>query len=97
MDIHIILLYGCEVLGFNNTDVLERIQLKICPTSVGARVNHELFHDRRGTRYIYPVKLDIKLGMAPYWAKILHGKDNKLSCLLFKLILNLSNERTFIN
>ena len=91
-----ILLYGCEVWGFSNTDALEKVQLKFYKLLLGLKstTNSSMIYGELG---IYPVNLDIKLRMVSYWARILHGKDNKLSSILYKLMMKIRNDNNEIS
>ena len=82
--------------GFSNTDALEKVQLKFCKLLLGLKssTNSAMIYGELG---LYPLNIDIKIRMISYWARILHGKDNKLSCLLYKLMLNLSDENNEIS
>ena len=64
-----ILLYGCEIWGFGNIDVIERVQLKY--------IKHVLNLKSSTPNYIvyvevgvYPLKIDIYSRMISYWGKL---------------------------
>ena len=72
-----ILLYWCEVWGFENNDLLERVQLKLCKLLLDLKQTTptSVIYGELG---LYPLNIDIKVRMISYWAKILKGKQNKL-------------------
>jgi hypothetical protein len=86
-----ILLYGCEVWGFGNNEILERVQLKFCKfllhlktTTPNCMVYVELGR--------YPVENDIKLRMISYWSRLISVKGTKLSSICYRLLHQLSLE-----
>lgn len=72
-----ILLYGCEVWGYSNVDIIERIHVKFCKL---------LFHLKSSTPnyMIYgelgrvPLIVHMKTRIIAYWLKIIHGKQSKI-------------------
>ena len=55
-----ILLYGCEIWGFGNNDVLEKVHLKFCKMILNLKTstpNYMIY----GELCRYPVEIDIKL------------------------------------
>ena len=88
-----ILLYGCEIWGYENIDILEKVHLKFCklllhlkPTTPNYVIYGELGR--------YPLNIDIKIRMISYWIRILKGKQEKLCFIVFKLLLKLENDST---
>ena len=81
-----ILLYGCEMWGFENTEMLEKIQLKYLKMLLGVKASTPscMIYGELG---VYPLKVDIQLRMLTYWYKLckdfLNGM-NKLSVLMFR-------------
>ena len=64
-----ILLYGCEIWGFGNIDVLERVQLKFIKHVLNLKActpNHIVY----GEVGVYPLKIDIYCRMISYWGKL---------------------------
>ena len=80
-----ILLYGCEIWGFSNYILLERVQLKFCKLLLNIKKSTPNFMVY-GELGICPLSVDIKGRMANYWAKLCTGNDVKLSSVLYKLI-----------
>ena len=74
-----ILLYGSEVWGFSkNIKCLESVQLKFCKLLLKLKTctPSYMVYGELGR---YPIEIDIKLRMVSFWAKILTGKQTKLS------------------
>ena len=64
-----ILLYGCEVWGFGNNDVIERVQLKFLKYILNAK-NSTPNYIVYGETGVFPLQLDINARIISYWAKI---------------------------
>jgi hypothetical protein len=80
-----ILLYGCEIWGSSNNNILGKVHLKFCKiiihlkaTTPNCMIYGEL--DR------YPLDIDIKLRNILYWSKLITGKDIKLSIISYRLL-----------
>ena len=86
-----ILLYGSEVWGFENFDILERVHLRFCKlilhlkqTTPSCIVYAELGR--------HPIQIDAKIRMLNFWCRLLNDKESKISCLLYKLLfINLNH------
>ena len=89
-----ILLYGCEIWGFGNNDIVEKVHLKFCKLILRLKSSTPscMVYGELGR---FPIELDIKLRMISFWARTLIGKDSKLSAVSYKLLLNLSNSSNF--
>ena len=64
-----ILLYGCEVWGFGNVDVLERVQLKFIKQVLKLKSctpNYIVY----GEVGLYPLYIDIRGRMVSYWGNV---------------------------
>ena len=64
-----IILYGCEVWGFGNNDVIERVQLKFLKYILNAK-NSTPNYIVYGETGVFPLQLDINVRIISYWAKI---------------------------
>ena len=75
-----ILLYGCEIWGSGNNDILEKVHLKFCKIilHLKATTPNCMVYGELGR---YPLDIDIKLRNILYWAKLITGKE--LNYLLF--------------
>jgi hypothetical protein len=61
-----ILLYDCEIWGFGNNDILEKVHLKVCKIILHSKAttpNCMMYGDLGR----YPLDIDIKLGEIDYW------------------------------
>ena len=85
-----VLLYGCEVWGTGNNDVIERVQLKFCKLLLGLKSSTPsyMIYGELGR---YPIEIDIKSRMISFWSKLLSGKESKLSYIMYKLCLQIIN------
>jgi hypothetical protein len=45
---------------------------------------------------LFPIEIDVKLRMISYWARLLTGKETKLSYLSYKILYNLFIECIYI-
>ena len=73
------LLYGLEIWGFSkNIDCLEKIQLSFCKLLLrlkSSTPNYMIY----GELGRFPIEIDIKIRMVSFWARLLLGKETKLS------------------
>ena len=65
-----VLLYGCEVWGFGNVEVIERVQLKFIKNILNLK-RCTPTHIVYGEVSVYPLKIDIQTRMVSYWSKLL--------------------------
>ena len=87
-----VLLYGCELWGYGNCDIIERVDLKFCKMLLHMKSSTPSFMVY-GELGRYRLGIDIKICMVSYWAKFIDGRQSKLSNILYKLCLALSNRR----
>jgi hypothetical protein len=69
-----VLLYGCELWGYGNCDIIERVHLKFCKMLLHMKSSTPLFMVY-GELGRYPLEIDIKIRMVSYWAKFIDGKQ----------------------
>ena len=69
-----ILLYGCELWGVSNCDIIERVHLKYCKLLLNLRSSTPncMIYGELGR---YPLYIDIKQRMVSYWIKLITGKQ----------------------
>ncbi|MCU7801540.1 MAG: hypothetical protein KZQ70_15755, partial [gamma proteobacterium symbiont of Lucinoma myriamae] len=81
-----IALYGCEVWGYENTQIIENLHNEFLRKITSLRKSTPIYmlHSELGRR---PIQLNIKNRMIGYWISIINGKDSKLSKLLYKVLL----------
>lgn len=82
-----ILLYGSEIWGFENTNSIEKVHLKFCKRILNVRKSTPNFMVY-GELGRFPLDIDIKLRMVSFYSRLLKN-ENKLSCIVFKLMFNL--------
>ena len=85
-----ILLYGCEIWGFTNIQVIERLHLKFCKMLLCLKKstpNYMVYAELGAKPLIYTVKTR----MINYWARIVHYTENRFNCIFYNLILSKCN------
>ena len=84
-----ILLYGCEVWGFSNNDIIEKVHLKFCKLLLHLKssTSSYMIYGELG-RYL--LEIDIKSRIISFWAKLLSGKELKLSKIIYNLRYRMS-------
>ena len=76
-----ILLYGCEIWGFSNIQVIERLHLKFCKMLLNFKKStpNYMVYAELG---IKPLIYTIKARMVNYWARIVHYHENRFNYFL---------------
>ena len=92
-----VLLYGSEIWGFGNLDILERVQLKFYKYIFNLKTStpSAMIYGELG---ILPLRIDIQCRMISFWARInedVEENERKLSPLIYKLVYNLQNTNNF--
>ena len=80
-----ILLYGCEIFGFENIYAIEKIHLQFLKS---------IFKLKKSTPNVmvygefgrYPLEILVKTRMVKFWFKLLSGKNTKIACTMYKLL-----------
>lgn len=86
-----VLLYGCELWGYGNLEVIERVQLKFFKS---------LYYLKRSTPNfmiygefgIFPLRIEIQSRMISFWTKLLNYHNNKLSSVMYMILLSLNRQ-----
>ena len=73
-----ILLYGCEIWGFSNIELLERVQLKVCKLLSNLKKSTPIVMVY-GELGVYPLSVSVKVRMVNFWSILVNGKESKLS------------------
>ena len=83
-----ILLYGCEIWGFGNTDIIERIHLKFLKLIFKLKRSTPSFM-LYGELGLTPITTDIQARMVAYWSKLLENKNFKITSTLYTEIYHI--------
>ena len=89
-----ILLYGSEVTGFENLQQIEKIQLDFLRSIIKMKSSTPLVMVY-GEFGRFPIAIQIKIRMIKFWAKILTGKNTKISYKLYLLLLYLHKNNIY--
>ena len=83
-----IFLYGCEVWGYENTDIIEKVHTKLCKFIFGvSKFSHNMpIYGELGR---YPLSITIKQRMICYWTRILKSNQHKLNKVMYDILYNL--------
>ena len=90
-----VLLYGCELYGYENIEIIERLQLKylkyilvLKPSTPNVMVY--------GETGCYPLIIHVKCRIIAYWASILCSKPEKLSFIMYGIIFKKFKNQTLL-
>ena len=83
--IHPILLYGCEVWGSENCNILEKFQVKCLKTILNLRSSTPSYMIY-GELGLKPLQHEIKSRMVKYWGKLISGGKNKLTNIIYNVL-----------
>ena len=92
-----ILLYGCEIWGFGNLDIVERVQLKFLKHILCLKKNTSniIVYGETGTK---PLSIEIKARMISFWAKLIVTNYKKLTTEIYAVALsNFKNSHSNFN
>ena len=78
------LLYGCEIWGLGNIEIIERVHIKFCKLLLQLK-NSTPTYMIYGELGRYPIVLDVKIRILSFWSKLLLGKESKLSLIIYRL------------
>ena len=78
-----ILLYGSEVWGFSNNDIIERVHLKFCKLLLNLKSStpNYMVYGELGR---HPLEIDIKIKIISFWSKL--AKQTKYSSIVYILL-----------
>ena len=74
--IKLILLYCCEIWGFGNLDIIERVQLKIFKHILNLKRSTPSFMIY-GELGVFPISIDIQSRMVSFWTKVPDDEGKK--------------------
>ena len=80
-----ILLYGAEVWGCENVDIIDKFYLKYCKSLLDVKqvTPSVMIHGELGTM---PLHLKIKSRVLNFWYRIVSGKNDKICYKLYQLM-----------
>ena len=89
-----VLLYGCEVWGYEKNIVLDTVYLKFCKYLLSLKTSTPncMVYGELGT---YPVSITIKVRLVSYWLNIISADENKISKQMYNLMYNLHQNDTY--
>jgi hypothetical protein len=84
-----ILLYGAEVWGFENCNIIENFHMQFCKTILKVKKStpHCMIYGQLGRM---PLHILIKARMVGFWQRIMCGKREKNSYTLYSILYQLS-------
>lgn len=87
-----ILLYGCEIWGIGNNDIIERVQLNYFKQIFGLKKSTPSYM-LYGEIGIMPLEVDIKSRVISFWSKLIKGDQAfKLSAMMYNIILSVADK-----
>ena len=86
-----ILLYGCEIWGFGNLDIIERVQLKFLKRILNLKKSTPSYMVYGETGFT-PLKVDIQARIVAYWTNLLEFNTGRLSSMIYNIIYILFEE-----
>ena len=87
-DIVVVPVYGSEVWGYENLDVIERIHLKFLMHVLNLQTSTQSYMVF-GETSRFPLYFSVYCRIISNWAKLLSGPDNKIVYVLYKYLYNL--------
>ena len=82
-----ILTYGCEIWGYENTELIEKVQNDFLRKITGSKKSTALYM-LYGELGRMPLQITIKTRIIGYWNRLLQGRQFKLSYLLYQFLFN---------
>ena len=85
-----IMLYGCEIWGYQNTKLIENLHNDFLRNILKLRKStpHYMIYGELGRK---PLDINIKSRMIGYWITVVNAKEQKLSKLLYNILLHETN------
>ena len=89
-----IITYGCETWGVKNNDIIEKLHLRFCRYILKVKNSTPkcMLYGELGR---YPVDIHIKCKIIMYWHRLVNGSTNKMSYLMYNVLLSLYREDTY--
>ena len=91
-----ILLYGCEIWGMGNIDMIERVQLKFYKQVLNLKKStpSNMIYGELG---ITPLYVDIQTRIVSFWSKLVDTDSDKLSSSVYQIMLAMHNSQKIIS
>ena len=86
---HVILpiaLYGCEIWGFENSQIIENLHNDFLRQIINLRKTTSIYMLHAELGGGHPIQINIKSRMIGFWLSIVDGKESKLSKLLYSIM-----------
>ena len=80
-----ILTYGCEVWGFENLNIIEKLHLKYLKYILGVQMSTTTCMVL-GETGRFPVNITIKTRVISFWSKLILCEKNKLSAAMYRIL-----------
>ncbi len=89
-----VLMYGCKIWGYKIHKAIEVVHLTFLKHILGVKkttCNHMVY----GKLDKYSFNIHSKSRMSSYWLRVIIGKQDKISYIMYQCLLKLHNENTF--
>ena len=89
-----IMLYGCEIWGFGNNNMLDTVLLKFCKYLLGLKASTPncMVYGELGC---LPVHISIKMRMVGYWLKVMSSDDNRICKKFYNILFDLHESNLY--
>ena len=82
-----IALYGCEIWGFENSQIIENLHNDFLRQIINLRKKYPYIYMLHAELGRHPIQIYIKSRMIGFWLSIVNGKESNLSKLLYSIML----------
>ena len=91
-----ILLYGCEIWGFENNDIVEKLHLKFCKIilNINKTTPSCMVYGELGR---FPLNVYINNRIANLWSRLVTNNLTRSVCIMYRLINSLDENNIFIS
>ena len=85
-----ILTYSSEIWGYENVDIIQRVQNKFYRATLKLKKSTPSYMIM-GELGKYPIDIIIKSKMIGYWLRLINGSHDKISYKIYQILLNIPN------
>ncbi len=91
-----VMLYACEVWGYERTDIIERLHLKFLKYILKVKMSNcnNMIYGELGR---CPICIDIKKTITGYWECLVMGKETKFSATMCNCLYNLYTNGIYVS